>query len=499
MAATILGFNKQALLYSFILFCYTTSYAITYYGVLPQRVIHFTCLEQQHRNATLTCDSTLVAELSTKRIAYLNIAYSGASFLTNGPLSRYADLTSNRKRILLWIIFGLTFDQISQVFTTSYLQLVVCHALAGLMGNLYVTLALLFSFIADASSQPSSAAATTSASDVQAQRRKDYGLAEGSIYIGIMVGPFLGGTIFKLTHSYMVPYGCSGGLSILLFAVVFFVQPNDTATAVPMQDALLLHPGGHDESPHARLHDVVVEAVTEEDAEEDSNRPQTHTMPWWNPFAPFVLLFGNKSRLMWSSVLLLAWMGQKGIDFLYNPFVHYEYNRGAFLIGIIATTKAVSSVVSNICCMRIFSRLKMRGETVLLIGCVMLILAYSLIGLSSTHAQPSLYFWIGVSMSGLAAFVSPMIRSLITGTVNKTTELNVNPVTLLGSIAAIESFCDLVVPFIYGFGLFDWLISIHRASFIFLLGAVFYFLAGLTIVVCGKRRGGGEGGGGGGR
>ena len=89
-----------------------------------------------------------------------------------------------------------------------------------------------------------------------------------------------------------------------------------------------------------------------------------------------------------------------------------------------------------------------------------------------------------LSISGLAAFVSPMIRSLVTGTVNANS--NVNPVTLLGSIAAIESFCDFAVPFAYPVA-FDWLISIHKAPFIFFLGAVFYLLAGLTIVVCGKR------------
>ena len=280
----------------------------------------------------------------------------------------------------------------------------------------------------------------------------------------------------------------------MLFAGVLCFQPNDATTASTMQEALLRQPSGLPEDTSngnaaLHLHDVVV-------ADEEAARKTTQTWSstvttWWNPFAPFVLMFCNRDRLLWSSVLLMAWMGQKGVDFLYNPFVHYEFNRGAFLIGVIATTKALSSVVSNICCVRIFSRLKMRGETILLIGCGMLIVAYGLVGMSSNtvtgssrHHNPGIFFWVGVSISGLAAFVSPMIRSLVTGTVNANS--NVNPVTLLGSIAAIESFCDFAVPFVYPVA-FDWLISIHKAPFIFFLGAVFYLLAGLTIVVCGKR------------
>ena len=363
------------------------------------------------------------------------------------------------------------------------------------MGNLYITLALLFSFIADTSN----AMPNASTSGIQAQRRKDYGFAEGSVYIGVMLGPFLGGTVFKLSRSYVVPYWCSSVSSLVLFAGVFFFQPNDATTASStMQEALLQPPAGLSEATPdggnaaLQLHNVVVA-----DKEAATRRKNTRTRSsifttWWNPFAPFVLMFCNRDRLLWSSVLLMAWMGQKGVDFLYNPFVHYEFNRGAFLIGVIATTKALSSVVSNICCVRMFSRLKMRGETILLIGCGMLIVAYGLVGMSSNtgtgsssrNRNPGIFFWVGVSISGLAAFVSPMIRSLVTGTVN--TNSDVNPVSLLGSIAAIESFCDFAVPFVYPVA-FDWLISIHKAPFIFFLGAVFYLLAGLTIVVCGKR------------
>jgi hypothetical protein len=58
---------------------------------------------------------------------------------------------------------------------------------------------------------------------------------------------------------------------------------------------------------------------------------------------------------------------------------------------------------------------------------------------------------------------------------------SIRAVSLLGSIAAIESFCDFVVPWVYGFGLWDWVVELRRASLIFVLGAFFYFLASIVV------------------
>ena len=472
MPSTILGFNKQSLAFSFILLCYTSSFATNFYGVLPQRVIHYTCLEQQQQNSTTTCDSKTVSDISTRRIAYLNIAFSGACFLTNGPLSRYADITSNRKGILLYIIAGLTFDQVTQYFSTSYLQMVIFHAVSGCMGNLYITLALLFSFIADASNTMSN----STPEEKTMQRRKDYGLAEGSIYVGVMLGPALGGIIFKVTKSFTIPYLASSGLSIVLFLSVLIFLPKD-ASSRDTTNAL----------SNSLLRDVVVDPQPEEEQEKETDSDPT--VAWWNPFSPFILLFCRKERLIWSSVLLMAWLGQKGIQFVYNPFIHYQYHSGAFLIGIVAIVKSLSSVFSNLFCMRIFSQCKMKGETIILIGCSLLIGAYCLIGFGGSNKPgsetPPSSFWIGVSLTGLAAFLSPILRSLMTGTVNKK-EKTVNAVTLLGGIAAIESFCDFAVPFIYGFGFWDYLVTLGKPAYVFLGGVFFYFLAGATVVICGR-------------
>ena len=440
MASSLLcGISTQSLLFSFILLFYTTSFAITYYGVLPQRVIHFTCLElQQITNTTLQCDSSQVSVLSTKRIAYLSSAYSFTSFITNGPLTRLADQTSKRKYLLIWIILGLTFDQISQIFCTTYYQMILFHTIAGCFGNLYVTLALLFSFIADVAAGHEA----TTEEEVQVQRRRDYGLAEGMVYVGIMLGPALGGYIFRISHqSYTTPYWVSSCLSLLLLLAVLMFQPSDevrggvkggvkvrvrvrgrrgegrigetgTTTTTMMSESLLM--------------DVVAEE--QEGEEEQEARPSccssSNSIPtqWWNPLGPFVLLFCHDKRIVWSTVLLLAWLGQKGVDFLYNPFIRYQFNRGAFLIGMIATVKASASVFSNVVCVRLFTTLRWSGLLVLLIGCMSLIVAYSLIGFSSSSSSgggggggggggstdPDAFFWCGVAISGLAAFLSPM-------------------------------------------------------------------------------------------
>ena len=63
----------------------------------------------------------------------------------------------------------------------------------------------------------------------------------------------------------------------------------------------------------------------------------------------------------------------------------------------------------------------------------------------------------------------------------KITRTRVRAVSLLGSIAAIESFCDCVVPWLYGFGLWNWVVEMNRALLIFVLGAVFYFLASVVL------------------
>ena len=321
----ILGFNTQSLGFSFILLCYTTTFGTTYYGVLPQRIISFTCQEQQLVNATIRCDDTIVSELSTKRIAYTSIAYSGVCFLTNGPLSRFADMTSNRKKVLLFILFGLAFDQISQIFTTTYLQLVIFHTISGLAGNLYITLALLFSFIADTSNNTPNA----TPEDVQAQRRKDYGLAESSTYAGVMLGPFLGGLYYKIGKSYTFPYWISGGMSLVLFLSVLIFCPNDSSNRkMTTKDKTIV-------TNVESANDSLLVNVIDDDDHHHDDAVAAHSTPfscchcWWNPFAPFILLFCRRERLLWSSVLLMAWMGQKGVDFLYNPFVRFEFNKVA--------------------------------------------------------------------------------------------------------------------------------------------------------------------------
>ena len=183
--------------------------------------------------------------------------------------------------------------------------------------------------------------------------------------------------------------------------------------------------------------------------------------------------------------------GQKGVDFLYNPYIRYEYDRGAFLIGIIASIKSLSALFGNTICIRIFNYVKMKTETILLTGCGMLIVAYSTIGLSGASEKvgsPNILFYIGVAISGIAAFLSPILRSLMTATVNTSSNTSdtIRAVTLLGSIAAIESFCDFLVPFVYGFGLWEFLLSIKKVPLIFCLGAFFYFLAGVAVAVCRK-------------
>ena len=300
--------------------------------------------------------------------------------------------------------------------------MLIFHTIAGCFGNLYVTLALLFSFIADVAAGHE----LTTEEEVQVQRRRDYGVAEGMVYVGIMLGPALGGFIFRISHqSYTTPYWVSSCLSLLLLLVVLMFQPSDElrggVKGGVMSESLLMDVVAEEQEgeEEQKGKEERVSRTTRSSccsSSNSSNSSNSTPTQWWNPLGPFVLLFCHEKRIVFSTVLLLAWLGQKGVDFLYNPFVRFQFNRGALLIGMIATVKASASVFSNVVCVRMFTTFRWSGLFVLLTGCVSLIGAYSLIGFSSSSGgggggggstDPDAFFWCGVTISGLSAFLSP--------------------------------------------------------------------------------------------
>ncbi len=535
----LLGFHPQALGFSLVLFVYSVSFCTTYYGVLPQRVIDYTCAELQHAaggggggggnltflhggggggggGGNLSCDGARVTDLATKRIAYMNIAYSAAGALTNGPLTRFADVTSRRKAVLLWVICGLVLDQVSQIWCTSYLQVFVAHAVSGLMGNLYVSMALLFSFIADASHGMRGA----TPEQVQSQRRRDYGLAEGAVYAGGMLGPYLGGLLYKETKQYTVPYWFSGGMAVVLFLGVLLCQPADVRSRLRLQQQqrslLRVDLDDVDTAAAEDDDDALVEKPKANDA--DGRRSRW----WWNPLLPIQLMFCHKERAVWSFVLLVGWFGQKGVEFVYNPFVRYEYNSGPYLIGLLINTKAAGSIFSNLIVMRVATWCHASGPAMVLTACTMLVGAFLLVGFGGgsgsggggggAETMPGPLFWVGVACSGLAAFLSPLLRSMQTATTVSEADGGeddafpsgghrsrrgavggaVGAVSVLGGIAAIESFCDFTVPFIYGIsGLWDYLVSVGRAPLVFVCSSGMYAVACCIVLVyvcgCGRR------------
>ncbi len=235
------GYSQRAFAYSVLLALYTTSSTLTAYSVLPQRIIALTCAELS--NGT-HCDADAVVDAATERISYVSIGYAAAGTLVSGPLTRFADEKKNRKAVLLIIFFGLAVDQVSQIFVNTYRSILIAHTLSGLLGNIYITLAILFSFIAEVSAKESSSDNNNNDDDDDdddgdgddnnndyrivppkqedieeddkaiAQRRRDYGAAEASIYLGALSGPFLGGFFFRIlggtSQQYTSVYMISG-------------------------------------------------------------------------------------------------------------------------------------------------------------------------------------------------------------------------------------------------------------------------------------------------
>ena len=473
------GYSRDALVYSAVLALYTCASCVTLYGVLPQRILFLTCEElqaharqqqQQHQesflisagttaagsssssshsrglelysfgmraNATTTppspspsCSSAAVVDAATDRNAYLSIAYALVGVLVSGPITRYAELRRQRRRVLLVVLFGVLLDQSAQIFATSWVGIVVSHSCAALLGNLYIVLALLFSFISDASFEPGASESST------AQRRKNYGLAEGCVYLGVIVGPPLGGLVFRLSKEttstglvhpgaaaatrpsdFQTPYFVSASIALVLFVGAYFALPAATPAAAAARargnrEALLLESVVHDD---AQVED-------EEGAGEEATTAATCASCWWNPLAPFFILFGSKRRVVCALALFSGWLGQKGSTFIFNSFIKIEYNGGPYLGGLIMMTQCVASVLANVLAMRLFAAYRARPSTIVATATCFAVASCVGIGLFARQrragaangdgvGQPSALFWASLCVGGLSAFFSPGMRS----------------------------------------------------------------------------------------
>ncbi|MEJ5300770.1 MAG: MFS transporter [Thermodesulforhabdaceae bacterium] len=152
---------------------------------------------------------------STKMVGMINSAF----FFTAGALSFPMGFLSDRfgRKIIACVgLIILSFTCFALYFTTSPLQILVIYFLFGVGLSTYGP--TMMSFVADIT--PSS------------HIGRAYGWYTTSLYLGMSIGPALGSwTAEKLDYGSV--FLISGGLTLLLFVIMFFALPKRKTTKTP--------------------------------------------------------------------------------------------------------------------------------------------------------------------------------------------------------------------------------------------------------------------------
>jgi len=363
-----------------------------------------------------------------------------------------------RKRAFLLPIFGAA---IQYILTLTVLLgyaplslLLVANILHGFMGGFLVIEAICFSYIADTSEPSISSPATTpempeipSTRSSSLSRSELFGQLEALLFLSFTLGPFLGGTLVKLSNSYVLPFAVSLSFTILELLWILFILP----------ESRILKPT--------------------DPAHKSSARQLFYNMR--NVLSSTVsVLSGNtrSSHLLVCSIILLMSFSMGSVYFL-NLYTSLKWGWTAYDIGkyilVIALTRSIYMGLILPILLRVGKnhyKSDAKGQVGYHINLMRLALLIWAVGhVSGSLVYYSWQFYLVGFLDGFGAVVLPIARGLVS--VSTSSELQGQ---LFATIAVMQQFGSIFAPLLFG--------VVYKASLEVFPGSIFLLSGGLCLV-----------------
>jgi len=377
------------------------------------------------------------------------------ALVTLPALTMVADRVG-RRPVLCASVVGMALDALAIALCDSLNSLVVLHSATGLLGSLWLALAIACAIRAD----------VTRVGD--GERAGAFAAIETAVMCAALTGPFCLGFLADRIGERKVLLGCS--VSLFLLAACIHLLLTET-----LPNALRKSPG-----EFGRLREGPGESGGLRDSVQDTGQEQPCAE--WNesteglliahpssrcskagacllsasPFAPFGLLCcggrtysGGAPAVMdgaavrrVGALMGLTWGAMRGCEFLFVPYARAQFGWEDTALGRYSSACACVTVVGNLLLAasplrRVPTRtLCMLGAVASASGCAL----YAASGGGRGYC-----FWAGGVLYSLATFLSPLLRAMLSRHIRPDAQARA-----LGCAAALESLCALCAPLVFG-------------------------------------------------
>ncbi|KAF8476000.1 tetracycline-efflux transporter-like protein [Kalaharituber pfeilii] len=230
------------------------------------------------------CQIPEVQALVSRFVLYISLLSGALSAVTAPKLGSYSD-RYGRRLIIVVSSFGLLASEMATVLAAKYPHIFSVNLLLlgavidGLTGSITVAQAVAHSYAADC---------TTSA-----RRAVSFGYFQGTLFLGIAIGPALGGMLIKATGNVLNVFYAAMTAQIVIILYVVLVLP-ESLTSTRMAQAQVKH-------RHSQF---------AQEASGQEPRGLVAKLKSWNPLEPLSILFptgpGSSPRLRTNLIVLAA-------------------------------------------------------------------------------------------------------------------------------------------------------------------------------------------------
>jgi MFS family permease len=255
-----------------------------------------------------------------------------ASIATTFTFTMLGDVLG-RKPIALLAAGALCLDKLFMALSPNPSAIHYAHAVCGLFGSMNLYFAFMYSAMADISGL--------------SRRSKDFAWVEAALYLGVSIGPYVGGLLANKFGIQMPFYISSFGF-LIIFLYILTIQetlPKDKRTRLVCRlkicqlNSSETEQNGEDQIP-LNLDQTVLGDGDESSPVSDSGPLQSKTEPipketkWWmiTPVGVLIIFTQSWNWIMLLSLFFFTMFEQGGYIFIISLYAKYKFDWGAYQI-----------------------------------------------------------------------------------------------------------------------------------------------------------------------
>jgi predicted MFS family arabinose efflux permease len=267
--------------------------------------------------------------------------------------------------------------------------LLALHSVSGFFGNIYIAIFLSASIIADVTTVSS--------------RTAEFAALEAGLAVGASAGPYLGGALQKLTHSYRLTFLVAATFAALALLVVIFCVGETTPA--------------------------------------DSARESINWTKEGHPLGFLCTLLKTKRQVPITLMLFLQWLASFGQDSLVNLVAKEDYGWGSYQVGLLY------SAAFGLMALTTGVGVRLLAKYVTPAALVAVSAAFRVGGSTLLCFSDRSWHWMaaGLMMHYFGGWISPTCRSILSMSIGGS-----HQATTLGAAAALEVLAQASGPILFG-------------------------------------------------